>query len=138
MEKQEWMQALEDFQKNHENPELKFYGYRHESWKSETDLKTFQGFYSEPWVIGGRTGGNPWGEADRDSDAEEPKEINLLDEFLEKYYPNITFLQYKRLMRLIKNLTWTNDEYYGNSSDYKCAYITFEDISEYLSKIKWI
>jgi len=135
MNKEQIMSALEIFQVSHKSSEMRLYGYQHESWKNELDLSTLKGFCSEPWITGGRSGGNPWNEADRDSNAEDPKEIDLLDDFLEEYFPNITFLHYKRLMRLVKTQTWTHDEYYGNSSNYKCSYITFEDVSEYLSKV---
>ncbi len=135
MNKEQIMDSLEKFQSNHANPDLRLYGYVYESWKKEADLSKLKGFCSEPWVIGGRSGGNYENEANRDSSIEDPKEIDLLDDYLEEYFPNITVIRYKRLMRLVQYQNWTENEYYGNTSDYKCAFITFEDIAEYLSNL---
>lgn len=137
MKKENLIQILEDFQKTHKNPELLLYGYKHDSWKNEPNLISLKGFHSQPWIIGGQTGGNPWNDADRASEIEDSEEIHLLDEFLEEYYPHITFLKYKRLMRLVKDLTWEENEYYGNINIYKCAYITFEDIASCLEKMMY-
>ena len=134
MDKEQVIQALEDFMKVKKGgfyPYLS--GYSHSSWTSEPDLKKAKALISEEWAIGGMTGGNCWGDAHSSVTREDPKDIILLDEFLEQYMPNITLLQYKRLTRLIKYQDWTSSEYYGNSTQYKCAYITFNDIAECLS-----
>lgn len=132
MKKEDLLIALEDFQKGWNRPYLS--GYVHESWKNVSNLKDadFKGFYSEEWATGGRTGGNPWSDETSPLQADEPNELVVLDEFLENYFPSITILQYKRLSRLIKFQNWNDDQYYGNNANYKCAYITFEDIASCL------
>jgi hypothetical protein len=133
MKKEDLLKSLEDFQKGWNRPYLS--GYVHESWKNEPNLKDkdFKGFCSEEWAVSGRTGGTPWNDDELvPLEAEDPKEIVILDEFLEKYFPSITILQYKRLSRLIKFQNWSDDQYYGNNANYKCAYITFEDIASCL------
>lgn len=132
MKKEDLLLALEDFQKGWNRPYLS--GYVYESWKKKPNLKDkdFKGFYSEEWATGGRTGGTPWGDKTTALEAEDPKEMIVLDEFLEKYFPSITILQYRRLSRLINFETWSDDQYYGNNAIYKCAYITFEDIASCL------
>lgn len=134
MNKENILKALEEFQKENSNPYLS--GYRHESWSNVPNLNDFKGFTSEEWAVGGRTGGNCWNDgANRSIDAEPEKEITLLDAFLEKFMPNITFLQYKKLTKFFKTEEWTDYQYYGNATDYKLFYITFDDIAECLSKM---
>jgi hypothetical protein len=129
------LQELEDFKKGACNPYLS--GYRAPSGSNEIDLssKDFKGFVSDSWVIGGMTGGDCWGsEADQAVTASEPEELTLLEEFLEQKMPKLSFLDYKKLRKLIKSEEWGRGEYYGNYYKYKCYYITFEDIANCLSE----
>lgn len=98
--------------------------------------KSFEGFHSDSWTVGGLTGGNCWGsDADQAVRAEEAPEFNQLDQFLETYYPKITFLQYKKLLPLIKTREFTVGEYYGNYTDYRVFYVTFEDIIDVMANL---
>lgn len=118
---------LEEFLKANPNP----YIYGHDMGKS------FEGFHSDSWVTGGLTGGNCWGsEADQSVTAEDEPEFNQLDLFLETYYPKITFLQYKKLLPLIKTKDFTVGEYYGNYTDYRISYVTFEDIIDVMADLE--
>lgn len=134
MTKDDILKELEEFQKEHPNPPLS--GYNHPSWSDEPNLRDFKGFTSEAWIIGGRSGGTEWNNgANASLDAEEPQYVHLLDEFLIKFMPNISFLQYKNLTHFFNSTTWVENEYHGNFVEYKCCYISFDDIAEVLYRI---
>lgn len=127
MNKKELEWRLEEFLKENENP----YVYR-------CDLGAdFKGFHSDSWVVGGLTGGSCWGSnADQSVTAEEEPDFNQLDLFLEKYYPKITFLQYKKLAALVKVKEFTVGEYYGNYTEYRLFYVSFDDIIEAMAGLE--
>lgn len=134
MTKEEILRELDSFLKETSNPYLSGYSAPFNNTQPDLSNPEFNGFTSDSWIIGGMTGGNCWGDqADRPVTAEEPAELTLLDDFLEKRMPNLSFLEYKKLTKFIKTQEWGKSEYYGNYYEYKCYYITFEDIAECLS-----
>ena len=67
------------------------------------------------WIVGGREGGNCWGdEARYDVDQEEEPEFEELDNILNKICPNITFLQYKKILSFIDKKVEEDYGWYGN------------------------
>lgn len=80
---------------------------------------------------GGTSGGNCWGDNPTaySSDFEQP-EIGCLDDLLAEVCPNITYLQYRKLIRdaKIQVLDWTKYEYYGNSTNYLQKVVTVGDL----------
>jgi hypothetical protein len=116
-----------------------------------SDLKERdQGIFSEPWgipvrikepvmylryLIGGVRGGSCWGTENLISYTEEsPKDSwKALDVFLEQRYPGITYLQYKKLERLVHTNQETEHEYYGNSNEYMVKYIKLSELEEFIS-----
>lgn len=90
-------------------------------------------FCSDSWTVGGRTGGNCWGdEANINIEAEAPKEIDILDSFLEREFPEISFLKYKKLMQKAMTEQFTVSEYYGNYTEYCMKYILVDDVLDFL------
>lgn len=85
------------------------------------------------WISGGVTGGSCWGDDTYDARQGEPEpEIVYIDEILERYYPTITYLQYKKIAPLIKRDSDDVNEYYGNSTMYGIKYIKLKDFYEFL------
>jgi len=83
------------------------------------------------WTSGGVTGGSCWGGvADSAVQPEDPKELTDLDKILEAFWPDMSFLQYRRLANeeLIKQDTVTRNEYYGNHYIYTRRYAYLKDI----------
>lgn len=71
------------------------------------------------WRIGGMTGGNCWGDCPEWPVTADPEpEFEMIDKILEKYLPNISYLDYKKLASLIKYDEHTEREYYGNYTEY--------------------
>lgn len=135
MNKKEIKDLLKQFLKDNPNPYL--YGYRKSYWSKDDLEKESDVFFSESWRIGGLTGGNCWGGvADQSISAEDQAEFTQLDQFLEKYFPKITFLQYKKLLPLIKTQDFSVGEYYGNYTEYRISYVKFDDIADCLSEFE--
>lgn len=86
-------------------------------------------FASESWRCGGLTGGNCWGDqADHPVESDPENQITSLDKFLEEFYPETSFLVYRKLLDKISYTEYSNYEYYGNYNIYRFKYITLEEI----------
>jgi hypothetical protein len=114
-----------------------------------------QGIYKEPWGIpvhikepviymrhetGGYSGGSCWDTGDDDgaqpyTNHEPIPKFEVLDKVLELLKPNITYLQYREVERLIHDNYETQYEYYGNSTDYVVKYIKLSELEELLNKM---
>lgn len=87
------------------------------------------------WSTGGMSGGSCWNDnpPHHYSNDEPIPQWTTLDNLLEKFCPNITFLKYKSLMTLVKTESWTDYEYYGNSTDYTMMVLTLPDLWQFLN-----
>lgn len=131
MDKEEILNKLKDFLKVNPNP----YTYARVTVNDSLDSSEFKGFISDTWTVGGRTGGSCWNSgADISVEIEEPHDLILLDEFLELHMPELSFVKYRNLLKLVNTMEWTRSEYYGNYYNYKCKYISFEDIVNFLTE----
>lgn len=90
----------------------------------------------EEYSLGGEHGGNCWGDEPSAyiSSGDEDRTLNI-DEILEKYCPDIPYLQYKKILKLIKSYEYTEYEYYGNYTDYLVKYIIIEDLYNFLKNL---
>ena len=91
--------------------------------------------YSKVWCSGGRSGGSCWDEGDstyHSVDSDEPIKDWLLHTFLEENYPNITFLQYRRVEAIFGYEDSEENEYYGNYTNYRRYKIKLKDLYEVL------
>lgn len=97
-------------------------GYKHDTYfVSLLDEKpTEDDYLYEEWITGGQSGGSCWGDdADRPVEPEPEPEFADLDAILETICPNITFLQYKRIIASVVSRGGRSArEYYGNYTDY--------------------
>jgi hypothetical protein len=80
----------------------------------------FSGKLEIEWTTGGLTGGSCWGTSDYSARESEPEpEFEELDRLLEGLRPEITYLQYKALYRmLVQTDSRTSNDYYGNHTSY--------------------
>lgn len=87
------------------------------------------------WVIGGMTGGNCWGDhADQAVNAEDEPDFEALNQILEHVCPNISYLMYRKLEKLIETDHETDHEYYGNYRDYAIRKISLEKLHGFLTE----
>ncbi len=128
MKKEELIDKLNCFLEKNPNPHLHAFING-----NLIDSRTFKGFLSDSWLTGGMTGGYWDSEADTKIDPEDPKELVLLNDFLELEMPELSFIKYRKLLALVKLEEWGRSEYYGNYENYKCYCVTFEDIANFLA-----
>lgn len=97
------------------------------------DVKPVEYLYTKD-CVGGYSGGSCWGgEATYHRNDDLKAEFTDLDEFLEKIFPDISFLKYKSLKNtLVKEFEHCENEYYGNSSEYVIKFIVVKDMLEFL------
>jgi hypothetical protein len=87
------------------------------------------------WYTGGMSGGNCWNDREPTYEASDnpPEELTDLDVVLTMFWPDMTFLQYKELTRaLLKEDSYTQSEYYGNTSNYSYKLVVLKDLFNYL------
>lgn len=88
---------------------------------------------------GGYSGGNCWGDsANPYTVRDQPQDFLALNEVLKVVVPNITFLQYLDLKKLVQTNEDTYQEYYGNSTDYLVSYIPLSILQEKLIELNII
>lgn len=92
------------------------------------------------WETGGVGGGSCWEDSNPQpyTSNEQPEELTDLDNLLEEIAPNITFLQYRNLAKLIKNSSYTQNEYYGNCTNYAIKKIYIKELYDYLVEKGWL
>jgi len=104
-------------------------------YKKELTMK--DGFYCK-WVSGGQTGGSCWDTGDAvhrpvSADQESEDLEKYLEEVLGELCPNLSFLQYKRLMRdLVERGETSESEYYGNYTEYSFKWAPLQKIYDRL------
>jgi hypothetical protein len=101
---------------------------------------TIQGdFIQISWCTGGQTGGSCWNDGKEGRhyaiDSSPEPEFEALDTILEKFYPEISFMAYKRMVQtLIKSTDYCDNEYYGNYYSYAVKYVDLKELYEYLQE----
>jgi hypothetical protein len=86
------------------------------------------------WHVGGLQGGSCWDDSDpRPYTVNTPKpEFTVLDLVLRELMPNITLLQFRKVLRLVEGTHKTDYEYYGNCTEYEIEYIVLSKLIEKL------
>ena len=84
------------------------------------------------WATGGQSGGSCWDTGDSvysSDDGELEPEFDDLDKILEIICPEVSFLQYKKILReVIKNNSYRDDDYYGNYTNIAQKYVLLKDL----------
>lgn len=88
-------------------------------------------FTSSAWSTGG-SHGNCWDDSMYTSDADKPQQLTILDSFINEYFPDIKFMQYKNIENKIEHRTYTQSEYYGGYTNYAYLTISAEVVYESL------
>ncbi len=134
MTKEDVLKALEEFRKkNLQRIPSSNYStaeglYRQSELKEDAKGNISNGFISEAWTTGGMTGGSCWGTERYSVEPEDEKDLDLLFQFLEEYFPAISFLDANKLLKQVKKGTYDYSGYYGNYSNYAFKYVLFDDI----------
>ena len=89
-----------------------------------------------------KTGGTRGYSYHDDSENEEyatPEPANkweVLDIVLEELCPNISYLQYRKIIKLMHDNDETENEYYGNSTEWKVEYIILSELLDKINEFK--
>ena len=90
-------------------------------------------YYQVKWEICGASGGNCWGDEVEYYSSKEPEPEIDLDLLFKQVCPNITFLQYREVMKdIVERDTITNYEYYGNYTDYGVKRVKYQKLYDSL------
>lgn len=93
------------------------------------------------WRTGGVAGGSCWNDGEDDiyydiEPDEEPK-FTYLHTILEKFYPDITYLQYRALESNCVSIEDRHEtDYYGNSNKYRRKTLDLRKLHDFLSSLK--
>ena len=92
------------------------------------------------WETGGYIGGSCWDNSNPQpyTTGNQPEELTSLDTILERFVPTITFLQYRQIAPLIKTDSRTENEYYGNSTDYSYKELDLKDLYDFMTTKGWL
>lgn len=102
--------------------------------KSKKSLYDMDDFIFIEWESGGCSGGSCWDSSDPTpyTNTEPQPEFEDLDKVLSELNPNISYLNYKKLTKLVEREEFRLDEYYGNYTDYVVEKIYLKDIFNFL------
>lgn len=88
------------------------------------------------WCSGGQSGGNCWDDDDSTHyysiDGEPEEDFWELDSILERVCPAITYLQFRKLEKLIEHDSEREDDYYGNYTNYSIKRLSIEKLWDFL------
>jgi hypothetical protein len=92
------------------------------------------------WTTGGMRGGSCWGGvAQPYTSSDAPAELTELDSILEKFKPDMSFLQYRALTNaLVKFGEDTDHDYYGNSTNYATKALSIRSLYDYMVEKEWL
>lgn len=108
-----------------------------------------QGIFTEPYGIpthikepviycryesGGVSGGSCWDSSNpQPYTRDAPKDkMKVLDLVLKELKPDITFLQFREIEKLIHTNSETEYEYYGNSTEFEIEYIILSELYSFI------
>lgn len=86
--------------------------------------------------IGGASGGNCYGDEARSYRTEDGNSSPfILDDLLTYIAPQLTFVQYREMMKELKITEETDSkyEYYGNHTEYQIKYLLLEDLCSFMT-----
>lgn len=92
---------------------------------------------------GGVSGGSCWDEEGEDNHyhttSDEEISYEELDSLLEKLCPKLSFLEYRKIQALLSDTaTWTENEYYGNYSEYEYQTLDLKSLYNLLIEMGYL
>lgn len=83
---------------------------------------------SPRWRIGGRDGCEIWGKDSKKSKIKPDDKPIWLEELLERIYPEIPYLKFRRLERACRQYMLTRDDFYGDYEEYAFEVLKLSDL----------
>jgi len=111
-----------------------------------------QGIFTQPYGVpvlikepviycryesGGVSGGSCWDESDpQPYERDAPKDkMRVLDLVLKEISPDISFLQFREIEKLVHTNSETEYEYYGNCTEFEIEYIVLSELYDFLENL---
>jgi hypothetical protein len=97
----------------------------------------------EEWCSGGVSGGSCWDDGKDDPhypmEGQPEPEFTSIDGLISFLCPDISFMNYKKIMaKVVKTESYSQNEYYGNSTNYTYKYAILKDLFDILNNMKLI
>jgi len=91
-------------------------------------------------LVGESSGGNCWGDIThyKSYSYDDDFKTYALATMLKAVVPEILFLDFIELKRLIHNDEFTDKHYYGNYREYQYCYVDYKEIYEFLEKAGYV
>lgn len=122
-------QYLEDYSPSEKQSELA-------NVHAKIDHALARNSFETSWSLGGIS--NSYSGRSHNVSAEPEAELNELDDFLLENYPNIGFLQYKKILQKMERSTDSNSDCYGGSTTTGIKKMNFSDLAQSLGKLNLI
>ncbi len=88
------------------------------------------------YLSGGVTGGSCWGSDTRPFVTDDQdNEWEVLDITLSEIYPEISYLNYKKILKLVNTESYRDSDYYGNYDEYKIKFILLSEFEKLIEKL---
>ena len=142
-DKQSFVESLSSWIQKHGGHEHsaheRFHNVRYWDAEARSNIPEIDAVYRVE-CIGGYSGGSCWGgEATAYTQTvDDPGLGSVIDAFLETYYPKLSFLEYRRLMKGVTTGTYSYSGYYGNSTEYQYWRLSFDDAWAVLSELEGV
>ena len=109
--------------------------------KERKELDLNEHYLYEDWRTGGISGGSCWDDGESGDphyaiEGDKEPEFNTIDKILLAICPNLSYLQYKTLVTIIKEDSYAVNEYYGNCTYYAYKYVSLRDLFDKLVEMK--
>jgi hypothetical protein len=87
-------------------------------------------------VVGGASGGSCWGTEAETFYSGTIEKFDELENVIAEFAPDTRISDLVEIRKLVKTISWTESEYYGNYSEYTAEYISIKELYDYLKSKK--
>jgi hypothetical protein len=120
--------------------EHKYYPTKFGLISKEDKLDLDKHYLYVEWNGGGTSGGSCWDDGSgpdphHSVSGEEEPEFEDLDTVLSKVCPNLSFLEYKQVVKIIQSDSYVQSEYYGNSHIIMYKIVLLRDLFNKLNEL---
>jgi hypothetical protein len=110
----------------------------YDEFLTECDSNKLSTYLEVSWSNGG-TSGSCWSDELSSIGAQDPQELEGLDEILEHFVPDISFLEYKILKKgIVTTDNYSEGDWYGGCENYTKISVDTKELYEYFNEKGWL